>query len=127
MRGGAKEKCRLRRCYPKLTRSCLVKAAAIVPEPLFERDTFLFFPPFKDCFPPSVVHIGGRDVPDSFVIAAMIVKLDELRDRSPQPGLQAAGAGGLEPGAKCGLRRATLLRDVRSNMSSRRVGREFPS
>jgi hypothetical protein len=34
--------------------------------------------------PPSVVHIAGRDVSDSFVIAAMIVKLDEFRDRPPQ-------------------------------------------
>jgi hypothetical protein len=62
----------------------LVQAAAIVPKPLVECETLLFLNTFQNCFPPSVVHIGGRDVPDSFVIAAMIVKLDELRDRSPQ-------------------------------------------
>jgi hypothetical protein len=37
---------------------------------------FLFIPAFQDRFLPSVIHIGGRDVPDSFVIAAMIVIIE---------------------------------------------------
>src|SRR5664280_83860 len=56
----------------ELTRCSPVQAAVIVPKPLFERDTFLFFLPLQDCFPPSVVHIGEHDVPESFVMAAMI-------------------------------------------------------
>jgi hypothetical protein len=56
----------------------------IVPKPLFERDVLLFFSPFQDCFPLAVVHIGGRDVPDLFVIPPVIVKLDELFHRGAQ-------------------------------------------
>ena len=58
--------------------------AAIVPKPLFERDAFLFFSPFQDPVPPSVVHIGRRNISDPFVIPPVIVELDELRDRPPQ-------------------------------------------
>ena len=54
----------------------MVQAVAIVPEPLFERDAVWFFLSYQDSFPLFVVHIGGYDDPDFFVIAAMIVKLE---------------------------------------------------
>lgn len=61
-----------------------LRAAAIVPKALFERDVLLFFTAFQDGLPPAVVHIGWRDVSDPFVIPPVIVKLDELPDRLPQ-------------------------------------------
>jgi hypothetical protein len=48
----------------------------IVPKPLCERDSFLFFSAFQVCLPPTVVHIGWRDVSDPFVIPPVIVRVD---------------------------------------------------
>jgi len=51
----------------------------IVMESAADRSPFLFLPPLEDFFSSTVVDIGRRDVSDSFVVALVVVKLDELR------------------------------------------------
>jgi hypothetical protein len=55
------------------------RLAQIVLEPAIQGCLFVLLPPFKDFFPPPAVDIGGRHVSDPFVMAPMVVVLDELR------------------------------------------------
>jgi hypothetical protein len=40
---------------------------------------FLHLPSLQNFFPPPVVHVGRRHVADPFLIALVIVKLNEFR------------------------------------------------
>jgi len=58
--------------------------SAIVLELLVERPPFLFLLAFQDFFGPPARQIGPTDVPDSLMVAPLVVELDECPDGRKQ-------------------------------------------